>query len=160
MKLLAILVITGASFHSCIYDPPKKGVSIFIENQTNDFLYIVPDSLAANNYLVRYDTAYVNGRQYITAKGNYIPPFSKYAYFLGEQHIKNLAGRKENVQNLYIIPGENCHMPIDSIVENNLFRKTGIPYQTLSIDSTYYLFIRKNSIELTTDFDLKRRNDN
>lgn len=156
MKLLVIFVIVTVSVCSCIYDPPKKGISVFIENQTNEFLYIVPDSLKANNYLICYDTAYVNGQQYITAKGNYIPPFSKYEYFLSEQHIMDLVNQKKEAQNIYIVLEKNLNMITDSIIERNLFKKVDIFYKKLSVDSTYHLFIWKDNIKFTADFDWQK----
>lgn len=159
MKLFIILAIAGVSFYSCVYDPPIKGVHIYIENQTDEFLYVVSDSLKEGDRLICYDTAYVNGKQYIAARGNYIPPFSKYNLFLSELEIKNLADRKVDVQNLYIIPGKNCNVLMDSIIKNNLFRTVDILYNKLSVDSAYYLFIWKDNIKFTTDFDFKN-NDN
>lgn len=122
-------------------------------------MYIVADSLTGNNNLICYDTAYVNGKQYIAARGNYIPPFSKYRFFLSEQQIGSLVGRKADVQNLYMTPGENCNVPMDSIVKNNLFRTVDILYNKRSVDSMYYLFIWKDDIKLTTDFDFKKNNN-
>jgi len=42
-----------------VYDPPIKGKEIIIENQTNDYVYVI-DSLSAVGNLKLYDTFLVN----------------------------------------------------------------------------------------------------
>lgn len=156
MKLLLFFAAASVMVCSCVYDPPQKGISIFIENQTDEFLYIAPDSLQANSYLACYDTAVVNGQQYIIAKGSYIPPFSKYEYFLTTQHMKKLKDLKMEVQPLYIVPGKHCNAMTDSIIKNSLFKKAEIPYAKLDADSTYYLFVWKDKTSFTATFDRKK----
>lgn len=156
MKPLIFFVLLIVLSSVCVYDPPPKGITVFIENQTDEFVYIASDSLKVKSYLACYDTAHVNGQQYIAANSNYVPPFSKYGYFLTEEHKQDLMTRKTEALNLYIISGTICNTPVDSIVEHHLFRKEVISYKNLHIDSTYHLFIWKDKIKFTSDFDWKQ----
>ncbi len=75
--LISVLFFTSIS---C----PSPGKDIFIENQTDNFVFVI-DSLTGAGYPRIYDTSLVTGRKYIGSIPNCIPRFHKWRKFLSDE---------------------------------------------------------------------------
>jgi hypothetical protein len=88
---------------SCVYDPPQKGIDIWIHNQTEKPLMLM-DSL--NSEAKIFDTAKVNNRMFIERPGNYMSEYATHNKFYSETFIDILKLKNQNFIRLYIF-GEN-----------------------------------------------------
>ena len=108
-----IFILGATILNSCVYDPPLKGYDVFIENQTNDFIFVT-DTLPETGTLNLYDTFSVNNKAYILAKGNYIPKYNKWVYFIPQQKLKETETNHNEVF-LYFITSKNLYKSCEEI---------------------------------------------
>jgi hypothetical protein len=139
MKII-ILFALPILLTACVYDPPTKGKSIGIHNQTDSDILVL-DSLKNDANLNLYDTAKVNSRMYISRKYNYITEYNNFIKFLPDAYIQEL--RKDNRDKLsfYFIKKINLEKPLNEILVNHLYRSTEINLDTLEKYGLNHLFI-------------------
>lgn len=151
-KFVYILIVI--LFNSCVYDPPLHGFNIIIENQSDNFVYVI-DSLPESGKIILYDTFSVNKKIYISAKGNLIPKYSKWNLFITEQELK-LKNTQNNKLTLYFISSENQNKNYKEIRKNELFRVFHLNIKDVKVNSINYIFYLNDTICLSHEFNMEK----
>ena len=146
-------VIVAVVLFSCIYDPPLRGKNVFIENQTDDYIFVA-DSLKGYGFLKFYDTLRINGNEYISAEPNYISPFTKWQNFISEMEFKTMKNNNITQMIFYFIKGENVLRPIEKIRTNKLYDSITINLVELEQNDLNYIFYYKDSVTLNHEFSM------
>ena len=136
---------------SCVYDPPQKGKTITIHNQT-DKPILVLDSLNGK-YFKLYDTATVNGRKYISQQANYVSDHGIYFKFYSNPAMESLKSKKSNKIGLFVIEQNNLHNGPSTVFVSHLYRSFDISIDTLKKYELNDLLITKDSILFEHEYD-------
>lgn len=148
-------VVVSILVSSCFYDPPLKGKTLFIENQTSDVLYVV-DSLTGNSNLKLYDTFSVNNRVYISRRPNYIPAYGKYGHILSQTSIDSEKKKNRNDLTFYFISSNNLNKSVKDISTNRLYDSIKINFKAIEENNLNYLFyFKKDNIQFEHEYNLK-----
>ncbi len=151
-KLLLIylfLLLVG-----CFYDPPRKGKEIFIHNQTDEYVYVT-DSLLPTGNIRLYDTVLVNKKELMLAKGNYIPTFNQWIYFLPEVWYKDLKENNIHKFALYFITRNDFNKNYEVIKSNKLYQVYYIDLDDVMKNQLTHVFYFKDSILTEHTYDIE-----
>lgn len=143
------------SLSSCICDPPLKGKDIFIENQTNDYVFVT-DSLQGSQYFTIYDTFLLNGKIYISSLPNYIPKFNKWQSFLSEIEFSDMKSRGNSQSTYYFIKKENILFSIEQIRSKKLYDSINISLEEIVKNNLNYIMYYGDSIIFNHEFSISR----
>ena len=149
-ELLLLFLLT-----SCIYDPPLKGKTIFIHNQTGKTLFVV-DSLTGN-YFKLYDTAKVNDRRYISRRPNFMTKYGLWERFYSNNEIDSIRRKRNNRLTFYFIEQEFLQNTPSTVLANRSFRSFEINIDTLKKYELNHVFITENTVLLEHKHDFYTR---
>lgn len=138
-----LLLISVFLMSSCVYDPPKKGIDIFIHNQTGKQI-VIADSLGADVKL--YDTAKVNNRVFVNRLGNYMAEYTTYNKFFSQTVIDSFKKHNHNYITLYILDENHLPDSAGKFIFSNPYRSFDINMDTISNYKLNHLFIYKDTI--------------
>ena len=144
-----IILVSG-----CIYDPPLKGKEIFIENQTNDFVYVL-DSLPGKGGVSVYDTFSVDNKVYISAKPNYISKYNKWAYFFSERKYKSMKSNRETKIHFYFIVQKDLDKTWEELKDKKLYKIINIDIDEINEKPVNHIFYYTDSINITHEYNFK-----
>jgi hypothetical protein len=136
---------------SCVYDPPLKGKSFFIQNQTAKPVFVI-DSLTGN-YFKLYDTAKVNNRPYIGRRPNFITEYGLFERFYSNAEMDNIMLKKKGKSTLYFVDQVHLGDTPGIVLTNHLYRSFDINIDTLKKYGLNHLFVTEDTILLEHDFD-------
>jgi len=150
---IAVLLI-----NSCVYDPPREGSEIIIENQTQDNFLILDSLPHRADPLLMYDTSLVNNRNYIFSRNLRAHAFGIATCFLEDQRIgQGFSLNRQGIKSFFLIEDSNAFKSYTTIIEQRLFKRIDIPLDEVRKDSANYLFIYPDSIYFTKQFDMLKR---
>ena len=129
---------------SCIYDPPPKGRTVFIHNQTG-YPFFVVDSLTGN-HLKLYDTTKVNDRHYISRRPNFTTEYGVFERFYSDNEINSIQHKRNNRLTFYFIGQEFLQNTPSTVLANHSFRSFEISIDTLRKYELNHLFVTKDTV--------------
>jgi hypothetical protein len=153
-KFFALVVLLSA--YSCVYDPPLGGKDIFIENQTDDYVFVI-DSLNGSGYFAINDTLFVNNNIYISTSANYIPRFDRWQSFISNTKIGSLKGKDKLQVTYYFIKKETVFSYIERIRGDNLYDSITISLDEIEKNELNYITYYGDSIILSHEFSMSQR---
>jgi hypothetical protein len=153
-----LFIPISLSFFSCVYDPPREGKRIYIENQTENFIYFI-DSLTGTNPRL-YDTFLLNEKRHIRTTSGYIPKFDNRYHFVSKTKTDWL--KKRGVANLtyYFIHDSNAVRSLSEISALKLYDSIQISLKDFEKNLITALIYDGYSIKLYHRYSLKHRKVN
>ena len=148
--LICLIFIGG-----CVYDPPVRGKDIFIENQTDDYIYVC-DDINKQTFLKLHDTFLINDKKYIAALPNYIPKFSKWNYFISEAKQQEIKNKNNDIVRLFFIRQRDIEKNINLISKDGLYTKFEINLSDIQNHQINYIFYYHDSIFIAHEYRVKK----
>lgn len=152
-RWLLILIPLFTINCSCVYDPPQKGLEIFIHNQTSRFVYVT-DSLPPSGYLTPYDTLLVNSNVFIMKEGNYIAEYDQMVYFFSKNRFDYLKAKKIHKLILFFIREEDIGKPNDQLRQEKGYKIFEVGIDEVWKNSINHIFYYGDSIHLSHNYDM------
>jgi hypothetical protein len=123
---------------SCNYDPPPKGVQVYIENQTNKIIF-VSQSFLEDTIINLYDTFYVNNRLQIEANGRLVYGYTKYNLFLSDLDIKKMS--KDSLFTIYFLKEKSLNLSPKEVRKNKLYDSLILNINDIRKNQVNHVFI-------------------
>jgi hypothetical protein len=136
---------------SCVYDPPLKGKTLSVHNQTEK-QFLVIDSLTGN-YFKLYDTALVNDRKNIARQGNYLSEYGDYESFYSNRELDIVKAKRLNTLTLFFVEQTNLRNSPGNALTRHLYRSFKINVDTLKKYQLNHVFLSEDTIIFEHGYD-------
>jgi hypothetical protein len=140
---------------SCIYDPPLKGKTVFIHNQTGQQLFVA-ESLTGN-YFNLYFNATVSSRRYISRQPDFMTEYGLLEQFYSTSEMDSLQQNRKNKLTLYFVDQAHLQETPNMVLAKHLYRSFDINIDTLKKYELNHLFVTQNAILFEHNYDYTNR---